>query len=385
MICIISPDPSPFLPSRMSFSSGEEGCSTGNDRPTLPSIRDLFSAEELSGSPRIPLESPSLTLSRLRVSDDDGTSMRGVASPGPSYLQGPSTKARAHYEYTSPAMSRSLFEPSPAPYYGQTRSRSYTDLPFSQRSDYPLTGRSMTYDASSLRHVYGSPLPHRNTIATGDHRYDSRTSRYLYDEPSPSPYSRLVPHAITSSPSSFPQRPLATITTSVEPRKTDDDDQTPIALYRESGPSFGRPSEEKPTPSHSKYECNYCGKGFNRPSSLKIHINSHTGEKPFVCNFEGCGRSFSVLSNMRRHQRVHTQPPSRQQPHDSSDEAPSPPSTASSIPSRISNARWKHRRGSSASTSSASTSSASQSRSVSSDDDDEAELGRREKRSRHFP
>ncbi|KAG7446316.1 uncharacterized protein BT62DRAFT_829378, partial [Guyanagaster necrorhizus] len=65
-----------------------------------------------------------------------------------------------------------------------------------------------------------------------------------------------------------------------------------------------------------KYECTYCGKGFNRPSSLKacfdIHINSHTGEKPFVCPVESCGRSFSVLSNMRRHARVHTQTPLRQ-------------------------------------------------------------------------
>ncbi|KAF9010493.1 hypothetical protein BDQ17DRAFT_1187279, partial [Cyathus striatus] len=55
-----------------------------------------------------------------------------------------------------------------------------------------------------------------------------------------------------------------------------------------------------------KYECSYCGKGFTRPSSLKIHLNSHTGEKPFVCPVENCGRSFSVLSNMRRHARVHT-------------------------------------------------------------------------------
>ncbi|KAI9572150.1 hypothetical protein HD554DRAFT_2015430, partial [Boletus coccyginus] len=60
-----------------------------------------------------------------------------------------------------------------------------------------------------------------------------------------------------------------------------------------------------------KYECDYCGKGFTRPSSLKIHLNSHTGEKPFTCTFQGCGRSFSVLSNMRRHARVHADAPSR--------------------------------------------------------------------------
>ncbi|PWN49766.1 hypothetical protein IE53DRAFT_345312 [Violaceomyces palustris] len=56
----------------------------------------------------------------------------------------------------------------------------------------------------------------------------------------------------------------------------------------------------------AKYECAWCGKRFSRPSSLKIHHHSHTGEKPFVCNEPGCGRSFSVQSNLRRHQKCHT-------------------------------------------------------------------------------
>ncbi|KAG1862557.1 hypothetical protein DFJ58DRAFT_775693 [Suillus subalutaceus] len=34
-------------------------------------------------------------------------------------------------------------------------------------------------------------------------------------------------------------------------------------------------------PSSLKYECDYCGKGFNRPSSLQIHLNSHTRRKAF--------------------------------------------------------------------------------------------------------
>ncbi|ETW80828.1 hypothetical protein HETIRDRAFT_18758, partial [Heterobasidion irregulare TC 32-1] len=58
--------------------------------------------------------------------------------------------------------------------------------------------------------------------------------------------------------------------------------------------------------SSAKYECSYCGKGFTRPSSLKIHLHSHTGERPYVCTFEGCDRTFSVQSNMRRHARTHT-------------------------------------------------------------------------------
>ncbi|KAI9296551.1 hypothetical protein K502DRAFT_289276 [Neoconidiobolus thromboides FSU 785] len=58
-------------------------------------------------------------------------------------------------------------------------------------------------------------------------------------------------------------------------------------------------------PAHKRYRCTICGKGFSRPSSLTTHTYSHTGEKPFRCNVEGCGRQFSVVSNLRRHGKVH--------------------------------------------------------------------------------
>ncbi|KAI8338707.1 hypothetical protein BC941DRAFT_423630 [Chlamydoabsidia padenii] len=54
-----------------------------------------------------------------------------------------------------------------------------------------------------------------------------------------------------------------------------------------------------------RYHCPHCRKTFSRPSSLRIHIYSHTGEKPHVCPYFNCGRRFSVQSNMRRHIRVH--------------------------------------------------------------------------------
>ncbi|KAH8115573.1 hypothetical protein DFH11DRAFT_1725808 [Phellopilus nigrolimitatus] len=54
-----------------------------------------------------------------------------------------------------------------------------------------------------------------------------------------------------------------------------------------------------------RHSCSQCGKRFNRPSSLKIHLNTHTGAKPFACPHPGCGRSFNVSSNMRRHYRNH--------------------------------------------------------------------------------
>lgn len=54
-----------------------------------------------------------------------------------------------------------------------------------------------------------------------------------------------------------------------------------------------------------KYICPYCEKGFTRPSSLRTHTYSHTGEKPFRCSEPMCGRKFSVQSNLRRHLRIH--------------------------------------------------------------------------------
>lgn len=54
-----------------------------------------------------------------------------------------------------------------------------------------------------------------------------------------------------------------------------------------------------------KHRCKICDKRFTRPSSLQTHMYSHTGEKPYQCEVDGCGRHFSVVSNLRRHRKVH--------------------------------------------------------------------------------
>ncbi|KAG7439873.1 uncharacterized protein BT62DRAFT_912089 [Guyanagaster necrorhizus] len=49
-------------------------------------------------------------------------------------------------------------------------------------------------------------------------------------------------------------------------------------------------------------------KFFYRPSSPKIHINTHTGATPFRYSFPRCGRKLKVNSNMRGHYRNRSNP-----------------------------------------------------------------------------
>ncbi|KAI0046318.1 hypothetical protein FA95DRAFT_1494207 [Auriscalpium vulgare] len=80
-----------------------------------------------------------------------------------------------------------------------------------------------------------------------------------------------------------------------------------------------------------RHACPHCYKRFNRPSSLEIHINTHTGVRPFRCPHPDCGKDFNVKSNMRRHYKNHFTTAAPSSPYGSASVSYDPPAVGSDL------------------------------------------------------
>ena len=52
----------------------------------------------------------------------------------------------------------------------------------------------------------------------------------------------------------------------------------------------------------NKYPCEFCGKGFYKKYEKMEHVvRMHTNERPILCEFEGCGKTFARQKNYNIH------------------------------------------------------------------------------------
>ncbi|KAI9360103.1 hypothetical protein BD770DRAFT_341865 [Pilaira anomala] len=195
-----------------------------------------------------------------------------------------STAANSNNSLSSPSSSSSSSSSHhrrKPPYAGHGRSVSeFTLPPLSSINNNNITPPSTT---TTRRH--GSS--HRRTVS-------ANTIDFMLS-PSPHPSMRAQSYSPKEAISIPQQQQSPSITTT-----------TTTTGGSQLFEQLNEQHHENPSSDTSgRYICPYCQKKFSRPSSLRIHTYSHTGEKPFVCTEPGCGRHFSVQSNMRRHLRVH--------------------------------------------------------------------------------
>lgn len=165
--------------------------------------------------------------------------------------------------------------------------------------------RHNLHSRSYSDHTHPYPTTTTPSIITRHRRTVSTNTFDLLLQPHHRPATDPPLPLLSSSSSSTTNAPTSPTTSEEDEREEEEESEG------SSDSETQKPSEEKamprkrrPPPS-KRYYCSYCSKAFSRPSSLRIHTYSHTGERPFECPEKGCHRKFSVQSNMRRHLRVH--------------------------------------------------------------------------------
>ncbi|KAK7039770.1 hypothetical protein R3P38DRAFT_2514509 [Favolaschia claudopus] len=88
-----------------------------------------------------------------------------------------------------------------------------------------------------------------------------------------------------------------------------------------------------PASPNREFQCDLCPLSFDRQHDLKRHVETHSGEKPYLCD-RGCGKAFTRKDALKRHQTTFPFcPPVRSQPRAGQSSPPVlPPSTSFTYP-----------------------------------------------------
>ncbi|KAM4865841.1 transcription factor HIVEP2 isoform 1-T2 [Thomomys bottae] len=116
---------------------------------------------------------------------------------------------------------------------------------------------------------------------------------WLFPGPLPSVASEdLYPFPLHGHSGGYPRKKISSLNPAYSQYSQKSIEQAEDAHKKEHKP-------KKP----GKYICPYCSRACAKPSVLKKHIRSHTGERPYPCI--PCGFSFKTKSNLYKHRKSH--------------------------------------------------------------------------------